>query len=100
VCGAGVREVDLTPVLQGLLSEYRTRSKHTKPDDLVFPTARGHQDNASNVRERFLGSAVKLANEELEKEGLDPIRNVTPHSLRRTFIPCCSPCPSSPLCPT
>lgn len=96
---AGIREVDLTPVLQKLLSEYRTRSKHTKPDDLVFPTARGHQDNASNVRERFLASAVKLANEELEKEGLDPIRNVTPHSLRRTFISLLFSLPKQPSVP-
>ncbi len=96
---AGVREVDLTPTLQELLSEYRTRTKHADPDDLVFPTAKGRRDNASNVRERFLASAVKLANEELEKTGSDPIRNVTPHSLRRTFISLLFSLPQPPSVP-
>jgi integrase len=96
---AGVREVDLTPTLQELLSEYRTRSKHTEPDDLVFPTAKGRPDNASNVRERFLANAVKLANEELEKAGHDPMRNVTPHSLCRTFISLLFSLPQPPSVP-
>jgi integrase len=96
---AGIREVDLTPTLQELLSEYRTRTKHADPDDFVFPTAKGRRDNASNVRERFLASAVKLANLELEKAGGDPMRNVTPHSLRRTFISLLFSLPQPPSVP-
>jgi integrase len=96
---AGVREVDLTPTLQELLSEYRTRSKHTEPGDLVFPTAKGRPDNASNVRERFFAGAVRKANEELEKAGQDPISNVTPHSLRRTFISLLFSLPQPPSVP-
>ena len=82
----GVREVDLTPTLQELLSEYRTRTRHDSRDDFVFPTAGGKQDNPSNVRSRFLAAAVKQANEELHEAGREPIGAVTPHSLRRTFI--------------
>jgi integrase len=83
---AGVREVDITPTLQEQLSEYRDRSDHTQPSDFVFPTGAGGQDNASNVRNRFLGPAVERANEGLRQAGREPIGAVTPHSLRRTFI--------------
>ena len=83
---AGVREVDLTPVLQKLLTEYRGRSRYDGPEDRVFPTKKGKRDNPSNVRNRFLDSAVKRANQRLRKEGLQEIRDITPHSLRRTFI--------------
>lgn len=83
---AGVREVDLTPALQELLTKYRSQSEHTKPEDFVFPTREGKRDNPSNVRNRFLGSATKLANANLRVAGREPMPDVTPHSLRRTFI--------------
>ena len=83
---AGVREVDLTPALQELLADYRSRSPHTQPGDLVFPTSAGKRDNPSNVRNRFLDAAAKLANADLRAAGREPMPDVTPHSLRRTFI--------------
>ncbi|HET9591588.1 MAG TPA: site-specific integrase [Solirubrobacterales bacterium] len=83
---AGVREVDLTPALQELLADYRNRSPYTQPGDLVFPTGAGKRDNPSNVRNRFLDSAAKLANIDLRAAGREPMPDVTPHSLRRTFI--------------
>ena len=83
---AGVREVDVTPALQELLSEHRDRSHHTQPGDFVFPTGGGGHDNASNVRNRFFAPAVDQANEALRQAGREPIGAVTPHSLRRTFI--------------
>ncbi|HET7053879.1 MAG TPA: site-specific integrase [Solirubrobacterales bacterium] len=83
---AGVRDVDLTPTLGELLSEYRTRTGHAAPGDLVFPTAAGKPDGASNVRRRFLAPAVERANLALAESGGEPIEAVTPHSLRRTFI--------------
>jgi integrase len=82
----GIREVDLTPVLRELLTEYRARSRYDGPDDLVFPTGQGKRDNPSNVRNRILASAVDSANVELRDAGLEPMPSVTPHSLRRTFI--------------
>lgn len=83
---AGVREVDLTPALQELLADCRSRSPYTQPGDLVFPTGAGKRDNPSNVRNRFLDSAAKLANADLRAAGREPMPDVTPHSLRRTFI--------------
>ncbi len=82
----GVREVDMTPTLQELLSEYRTRTGQDGPDDFVFPTATGKRDSASNVRSRFLAASVEQANVELRKAGREPMEAITPHSLRRTFI--------------
>jgi integrase len=83
---AGVRQVDLTPALQELLTEYRRRSPYTKLGDLVFPTSAGKRDNPSNVRNRFLDSAAKLANADLRAARRGPMPDLTPHSLRRTFI--------------
>jgi integrase len=84
--GAGVREVNLTPTLQEVLSEYRTRTRHHRAGELVFPTAEGRRDGPSNVRRRFLAKAVERANEALQENGKAPIASATPHSLRRTFI--------------
>ena len=92
---AGVREVSLTPTLQELLAEYRTRSRSDEagpeeaepgPEELVFPTAGGKPDSPSNVRNRSLSKAVKRANEALLEAGGEPMNGVSPHSLRRTFI--------------
>jgi integrase len=83
---AGIREVDMTPALQELLADYRSRSPYTQPGDLVFPTSAGRRDNPSNVRNRFLDSAAKIANVDLRAAGREPMPDVTPHSLRRTFI--------------
>lgn len=83
---AGVREVALSPTLLEALSEYRTRTQHAAPDDLVFPTANGRRDSESNVRTRYLAPAVERANAALADEGADPMAQLTPHSLRRTFI--------------
>jgi integrase len=82
---AGIREVDLTPYLQEVLSEYRTRTRHAGPDDRVFATSTGERDNPSNVRNRFLAGAVEQANVALEEAGAEVIAHVTPHALRRTF---------------
>lgn len=82
----GIREVKLTPTLQELLTEYRTRTRHGEPDDFVFPTAEGNRDNPSNVRRRFLAPAVERANLALKGAKREPIGAVTPHSLRRTFV--------------
>lgn len=82
---AAARVVDLSPVLQELLSEFKTRTRHGAPDDYVFPTTNGKRDNPSNVRNRFLAAARLIANEKLEGDGHEPIAHVTPHTLRRTF---------------
>jgi integrase len=82
----GRREVDLTPTLAELLTEYRSRARFTDPDHHVFATNKGRRDGESNVRRRFLASAIERANLALSEEGCEPIHGATPHSLRRTFI--------------
>ena len=82
---AGVRTVDLSPTLRELLTEFRTRTRHADPDNLVFGTSAGKRDNPSNVRNRFLKDAVEIANVKLIEEGHEPIAHVTPHGLRRTY---------------
>jgi integrase len=83
---AGIRQVHLTPVLRKLLLEYRLRTPHSGPNDRVFPTKKGKRDNPSNIRNRLLTAAVRLANEELRRQGHQEIADITPHSLRRTYI--------------
>jgi integrase len=82
----GIREVDLTPTLAELLTEYRARTRVGEPDDYVFATGNGHRDSPSNVRRRFLARAVERANAAIAEEGGEPIKGLTPRALRRTFI--------------
>jgi integrase len=83
---AGIRELDLTPTLAELLTEYRARARAIEPTDYVFATGEGHRDSPENVRRRFLARAVERANAGLAEEQGEPIRGLTPHGLRRTFI--------------
>jgi integrase len=79
---AGVRHIDLLPVLREALTAWKARCRDSRPSDLVFRTTSGGAHNPSNVRVRFLGKAVARANERLDV----PLPEVlTPHSLRRTF---------------
>ena len=84
---AGVRQVDLLPVLREELTLQKAGTRHGGPRDLVFPTESGERQNASNVRNRVMAMAVKRANANLAERGVAPLpEGLTPHSLRRTFI--------------
>lgn len=83
---AGVREVDLTPALQELLADGPESQPVHTAWRFGLPTSAGKRDNPSNVSNRFLESAAKLANIDLRAAGREPMPDVTPHSLRRTFI--------------
>jgi integrase len=83
---AGHRTIDLLPVLVDELLELRATSGG-EPDDLVFRTATGGKQSASNVRNRLLSSAVEKANATLAVSDLPGLPDsLTPHSMRRTFI--------------
>ena len=82
---AGVRVVDLTPALRDELALWLDRSRFKEPTDLVFPTLKGEKDCRQNVRRRLLLRAIEKANERLAEDGIEPIGNVAPHGLRRTF---------------
>lgn len=82
---AGIRAVNILPVLHDELGDYRARID--PPDDaLVFGTATGRRQGATNIRRRVLAKAIKHANTTLVKDGDEPLPdNLTPHSLRRTY---------------
>ena len=83
---AGVRVVDLSPMLREELVLHRANSGHVEPDDLVFCTSTGTPLNRNNIRTRVVGKAVERASVALVKAGLPAIpAGITNHSLRRTF---------------
>jgi integrase len=82
---AGVRVVDLSPMLLDELKLHRADATHGEPSDLVFGTSRGTVRNRSNITRQILRPAIDRANVELVKAGRSPIEGVTNHSLRRTF---------------
>jgi integrase len=82
---AGVRTVNVLPALRDELAAYRARLDPA-PDELVFGTATGRRQGATNVRRRVLAPAAALANERLEGASEPPLpEGLTLHSLRRTF---------------
>ena len=84
---AGVRQIDLLPVLREELSVLKAATRYPASDDFVFPTETGCQQNASNIRTRVLALSLKRANERLAERGLVPLPpGLTPHAMRRTFI--------------
>lgn len=82
---AGVRTVNILPILRDELGAYRARLDPTAAA-LVFGTATGHRQGATNVRRRVLAKAVEQANGRLAEDSSEPLpEGLTPHSLRRTF---------------
>ncbi|HTX12208.1 MAG TPA: tyrosine-type recombinase/integrase [Solirubrobacteraceae bacterium] len=82
---AGIRVVNILPVLSDELGDYRARID-PPAHAFVFGTATGRRQGATNVRRRVLAKAVKYANAALVKDGDEPLPDgLTPHSLRRTF---------------
>ncbi|HTU78346.1 MAG TPA: site-specific integrase [Solirubrobacteraceae bacterium] len=82
---AGVRVVNLLPILRDELDSYRARLDAT-PDGLVFGTTTGEQQTPTNVRRRILARAIEGANRQLANTDAEPLpERLTPHSLRRTF---------------
>jgi integrase len=82
---AGVREINLLPVLRDELLSYRAATIDAQ-DALVFGSCTGAEQSPSNIRNRVLAAAVARANERLTAQHKPPLPSgLTPHSLRRTF---------------
>ena len=81
---AGVRVIDLTPMLLDELKLHRADAERTRTDDLVFGTSRGTVRNRSNTRQ-ILQPAIERRTPSSPRPGRAPIAGVTNHSLRRTF---------------
>ncbi|HEX4033226.1 MAG TPA: site-specific integrase [Solirubrobacteraceae bacterium] len=85
---AGVRYVELLPIVREDLTAHKATLTDTAVDALMFPTHSGGRQGKDNARNRVFAPAVKRANERLAAGGLTPLpEGLTPHSLRRT---CCS----------
>ena len=84
---AGVRKVDLSPMLRDELLAWRASLADPAPDTPFFPTRTGGRRDKDNINARVLQPAVRRANERRAKRGLPPLPGrVTAHTLRRTYI--------------
>jgi integrase len=86
---AGVREVEITLYLRDELLEYamdrRARGGLHEPSDYFFGTSTGRRRDTDRFRDRILVRAVERATSNREQNGLPPLPEITPHSLRRTW---------------
>ena len=80
---AGVRSVDLLPILRDELTAHKTACRGTTP--LVFPSAAGTRQDRNRVRTRILAKAISRANVKLAEQRLAALPDgLTLHALRRT----------------
>jgi integrase len=90
---AADRTVDLLPALRDELLAYAAARPRRDQQSLVFATTGsgsryegGGKHSPSNIRTRVLAPAVERANVALRERGEPEMpRDLTPHSLRRTF---------------
>lgn len=83
---AGMREVDMLPLLREILTEHKAASERTEPDDPVLVTSHGKPRSRHNLRQDIVEPAVRRAEELLAERGAQPLPiGITPHKLRHTF---------------
>jgi len=83
---AGMREVDMLPLLREILTEHKAASAKTGPDDPVFVTSSGKPRSRHNIRQDVVDAVVAHAHRLVDERGLQPLPvGITPHKLRHTF---------------
>jgi integrase len=87
---AGVREVDMLPLLREILIEYKAQKIEeglpSGPDDPLLITVTGKPRDRHNVRQRVVIPVVAKAEELLAERGGQPLpQGISPHKLRHTF---------------
>jgi len=83
---AGVRLVDMLPILRDELLAWKARAPRSRASDYVFATETGGRPSKDNLRSRVIRAAIKLANETREAAGDAPLPpGLTPHGLRHTY---------------
>ncbi len=94
---AGLREIQLLPILRDELLAHKAGAYRAGPDDLVFPTGTGGQRDKDNLRNRILAAAVERADQILTQRGHPPLpAGLTPHKLRHTFASILVACGEDP----
>jgi integrase len=84
---AGVRRVDLSPMLLDDLLAWRASLKRPSADSPFFPTRTGNRRDKDNINARVLKPAIRRADERRAYRDLPPLpARVTAHTLRRTYI--------------
>ncbi len=83
---AGVREVDLLPILRDELASHKAASKNTGPDRPVFVTSTGKPRDRHNLRQRVVAPLARKADELLAERDQPPLpTGLSPHKLRHSF---------------
>jgi len=83
---AGIRKVDLLPVLHAVLAAHKAQSADPSLNAIVFASATGTELKHSNIRRRVLDRSIALANQKFTAGGQVPLpAGLTPHKLRHTF---------------
>ena len=83
---AGMREVDMLPLLREILTEHKAASRKPGPDDPVFLTSTGTARSRHNLRQDVVDAVMTHANRLVEERSLQPLPlGITPHTLRHTF---------------
>jgi integrase len=87
---AGMREVDMLPLLREILTEHRAQKIQeglpTGPADPLLITTTGKPRDRHNVRQRVVAPVVAEAECLLAQRGGQPLpQGISPHKLRHTF---------------
>lgn len=83
---AGVREVELLPILRDDLLALKAAAGSMRQDAHVFVTSTGESRDRHNLRQRVVAPIVKRANELLAERDARPLpAGLSPHKLRHTF---------------
>lgn len=83
---AGVREVDMLPLLRDELASLKAASEVIGPDAPVFVTSSGKPRDRHNLRQRVVAPVARKADELLAERDCQPLpAGLSPHKLRHSF---------------
>jgi len=83
---AGVRDVDLLPILRDELASLKAACDGSGPDEPVFVTSSGKRRDRHNLRQRVVAPLARKADELLAERDSHPLpAGLSPHKLRHTF---------------
>jgi hypothetical protein len=83
---AGLREIEIRPILRDVLAAHKAAAYRSGPEDLVFPTMTGGRRDPDNLRSRVLAAVLERADELLAERSLVPLpKGLTTHKLRHAF---------------